>query len=200
MLLTFNISVTAVPYLCIDLGFPPLDLQAAVALARLHCHLHYLAPQSLPPRLFHLRTSRIYGDNASSKPPRTNSPPHYPPGCLPPPLRRRHTALRSEPSCTLPQPSPHTCLYPSSPFSMPGKLPPNPPVPLPDHPPTRILPTTLLPALPPRHTRGRNPHDLRLPPPHSTDPGHPTPQLLDRIYGTSINRETDDDPAPSNEP
>jgi hypothetical protein len=46
---TFRISVTEVPYLCIDLGFPPLDLQAAVALARLHCRLHHLPPTSLPP-------------------------------------------------------------------------------------------------------------------------------------------------------
>ena len=54
---TFRISLTAVPYLCVDLGFPPLRLQAAVALARLHCRLHHLPPTTLAPRLFRLRTS-----------------------------------------------------------------------------------------------------------------------------------------------
>ena len=43
--------------LFINLGFPSLDLQAAVALVRLHCRLHHLAPPSLSPRLLRLRTS-----------------------------------------------------------------------------------------------------------------------------------------------
>ena len=58
---TFRISVTAVPYLCIDLGFPPLNLQAAVALVRLHCRLHHLPPPTLSVRLFRLRTSYSRG-------------------------------------------------------------------------------------------------------------------------------------------
>jgi len=54
---TFRINVTEVPYLCLDLGFPPLDLQTAVALVRLHCRLHHLTPTSLSQRLFRLRIS-----------------------------------------------------------------------------------------------------------------------------------------------
>ena len=179
--------------------------------------------------------------------PRPNPPPHHLPGRLPPHVQRRHKTLRLVPPCALPQPSPHTRLYPPPPPTMPRKLPPNPPVPLPDHPPTRphrrsrfkhpslnrprtpwkswsggarrggaggrgkrgrwmrrctgtpsshfrgaqawrsqaFAPRKLpcraigdgdassLPPLPPRHPWGRNPRDLRLRPPHSTDPSIP---------------------------
>ena len=63
---TFRVPLTAVPCLHLELGFPPLDLQAAVALARLHCRLHLLPSDTLAHRMFTIRRSYPGGPALSS--------------------------------------------------------------------------------------------------------------------------------------